>query len=120
MGKLQITEGKSLLVSNSGDPVTDGIYVLQKNLINNRRWYLKDNISPTVDVAIAWSPLDDAWILYLIGLPFTLAYSNNASLNPWESTWDNGMNVDAIILTNNKISIKKQNLGGGKINLKKS
>jgi len=115
MGKLQITEGKSLLVSNSGDPATDGIYILQKTLINNRRFYIKDNTSPTVDCAIAWSTGDNAWILYLIGLPFTLANSNDPSANPWESTWDNNMIVNPIILTNNKISINKQNLGGGKL-----
>ena len=110
MGRLIVNEGKSLIVTNSGNPETDGIYLLQKTLINNRRWYIKDNTSPTIDVAIAWDSGINFWVLYPIGLPFTFAISNSSSNNPWETTWDNGMVVNPITLTNNKASIKKQNL----------
>lgn len=109
MGRLIVNEGKSLIVTNSGNPETDGIYLLQKTLINNRRWYIKDNTSPTIDVAIAWDSGINFWVLYAIGLPLTFAISNSSSNNPWETTWDNGMVVNPITLTNNKISIKKQN-----------
>ena len=110
MGRFQAVVGKSLIVSNSGNPETDGTYLLQKTLINNRKWYIKDNTSPTVDVVIAWDPGINFWVLYPIGLPFTFAISNSSSNNPWETTWDNSMIVSPITLTNNKISIKAQNL----------
>lgn len=110
MGKVRTQEGYSASVSNSGTPDTDGIYVVQKTLINGKKWYKKDNLSPTVDIGIAWDSSINYWVFYLIGIPFTLSISNNATDNPWETTWDNGMNVSRITFTDNKISIKKQNL----------
>jgi hypothetical protein len=110
MGKLQTIGGNNLFVSNGGDEAIDGVYIRQKTLINNRGWYVKDNPSPILDFAIAWDSSINFWVLYVIGLPITVSISNSSSNNPWETTWDNSMIVNQTTLTNNKISIKKQNL----------
>lgn len=113
MGKLLIEKGYSLSVSNSGSPNIDGIYMLQNGLANARKYYIKNNPDPLVDFGIGWSPSEESWVLYTIvnGTPTAgIALSNNPTENPWESTWDNGMNVGVVALTNKKVSIKKQNI----------
>lgn len=114
MGNLKIIEGRSLLVSNSSDPGIDGIYVLQKTLYNGKRWYKKDNPDPIVDFAIIYqvgpNPVDNFWELIILFNGFGIYNSNTNADNPWEPVWSNNLNVSAIVLTNNKISIKEQNL----------
>jgi len=119
MGSLKIIEGKNLLVSNGSTPSIDGIYISQKTLYNGKRWYKKDNPDPMVDFAIIYqvgpNPVDNYWELIILFNGFGIYHSNTNADNPWEPVWSDNLNVSATVLTDNKISIKKQNLGGGRL-----
>jgi hypothetical protein len=115
MGKLQTISSSNVLVSNGADEYVDGLYIRRKTLFNNRYWYFKDNVPGIIDFFIYYNTSVARWDL---ANQFASIYrSDTDASNPWETTWINfgNINVNNASLSNNKISIKKQNLGGGKI-----
>ena len=120
MGKLQTIRSSNLLVSNTGSEYTDGLYIRRKTLFNNKYWYFKDNVPGIIDFFIYYNTSVARWDL---ANQFTSIFrSDNDSANPWETTWTvfGNINVSETSLPNNKISIKKQNTGGGRIIIKRN
>jgi len=110
MGKLQTISSSNLLVSNTGEEYVDGLYIRRKTLRNNKYWYFKDNVPGIVDFFIYYNTSVARWDLANV---FTSIYrSDTDAANPWETTWTvwGEINVSETSLSNNKISIKKQNL----------
>jgi hypothetical protein len=104
---LNITGGSAFLTDT---------YIVQNRLFNGKKYYQAQNSI----YLIFWSTFGSQWRLaFSLGAAGPEIGTGDTQF-PWEANWGGGVAFSLLNINNNKISIKKQNLGSGKINLKKS
>ena len=118
MGRLSLKNINSysfyLTFTGGSSSLTD-TYIVQNKLYNGKKYYKAQNSI----YVIFWSTFGPQWRLAFSLGATGVAIGTGDTQYPWEANWGEGTTFSLLNINNNKISIKKQNLGGGKLNLKK-
>jgi len=123
MGSLSFKNLNNYSVSLVGQGI-DGIYIVQPDLINGKKYY--KGTGAVSDFFITWSnPTGPYPLGFWAVAVFTPIYvaPGNATF-PWQQNWNTPeggyISLSPININNNKTSIKKQNLGGGRTRIKRN